>query len=126
MVKFAENPVQDKERNSAPETPVEGSGTSTSDGGQNGKDKAGLRKEDDTQKKRRRRNKPKNAADGRPMKKTRRNSLSKAPRDPRDAASPIISPAPDTRSQSPVIDFDGLSRPSKAYHYYHSRLENCR
>lgn len=42
------------------------------------------------------------------QKKTRKNSLSKAPRDPRDAISPPIEP--ETPS---VIDFDGLSRPSK-------------
>src|SRR5271154_1616489 len=47
----------------------------------------------------------------RPMKK-RRHSLSKAARDPRDEASPV-EPDVGTRSPSPVIDFDGLSRPSK-------------
>jgi GTP cyclohydrolase I len=45
----------------------------------------------------------------------RRHSVSKPARDPRDEASP---PRPSqelagTRSPSPVIDFDGLSRPSK-------------
>jgi len=41
----------------------------------------------------------------------RRHSVSKPARDPRDEASP---PTPATeRSPSPVIDFDGLSRPSK-------------
>ncbi|OAA55502.1 GTP cyclohydrolase I [Niveomyces insectorum RCEF 264] len=51
-------------------------------------------------------------------KSKRRPSISKAARDPRDepessptrSPSPIKSPA--TRSPSPVIDFDGLSRPS--------------
>lgn len=47
----------------------------------------------------------------RPIKK-RRYSLSKAARDPRDEASPV-EPDLGTRSPSPVIDFDGLSKPSK-------------
>jgi GTP cyclohydrolase I len=45
----------------------------------------------------------------------RRQSVSKPARDPRDEASPLRpsqEPA-GTRSPSPVIDFDGLSRPSK-------------
>jgi GTP cyclohydrolase IA len=42
----------------------------------------------------------------------RRLSVSKPARDPRDEASPV---AAGTRSPSPVIDFDGLSRPSKSY-----------
>ena len=48
----------------------------------------------------------------------RRHSVSKPARDPRDEASPIR-PSRElagTRSPSPVIDFDGLSRPSK-YRY---------
>jgi GTP cyclohydrolase IA len=46
--------------------------------------------------------------------KKRRNSLSKAARDPRDKASPV-EPDVSTRSPSPVIDFDGLIKPSKFY-----------
>jgi GTP cyclohydrolase IA len=45
----------------------------------------------------------------------RRNSISKAARDPRDQPTPSkksISAGTVTRSPSPVIDFDGLSRPS--------------
>ena len=45
----------------------------------------------------------------------RRHSVSKPARDPRDEASPFR-PSQElagTRSPSPVIDFDGLSRPSK-------------
>jgi len=63
--------------------------------------------------KKKRKNKNRRSKDGdrRPMKK-RRNSLSKAARDPRDEASPV-EPDPGTRSPSPVIDFDGLSKPSK-------------
>ena len=45
----------------------------------------------------------------------RRLSVSKPARDPRDEASPTRpdTEAVGTRSPSPVIDFDGLSRPSK-------------
>ncbi len=44
----------------------------------------------------------------------RRHSVSKPARDPRDEASPYASVLEDdeTRSPSPVIDFDGLSKPS--------------
>ena len=53
-------------------------------------------------------------ANGLEVKKKRRHSVSKPARDPRDQASPLSS-EPDvvgTRSPSPVIDFDGLSKPS--------------
>lgn len=48
----------------------------------------------------------------------RRNSLAKASRDPRDEPAPkkrpsIAGAVTTTRSPSPVIDFDGLSRPSR-------------
>jgi len=43
----------------------------------------------------------------------RRLSVSKPARDPRDeAAASLLEPLTETRSPSPVIDFDGLSRPS--------------
>lgn len=48
----------------------------------------------------------------------RRHSVSKPARDPRDNPSPQR-PVPEvsgTRSPSPVIDFDGLSRPSTSIH----------
>jgi GTP cyclohydrolase IA len=63
--------------------------------------------------KKKRKNKDRGSKDGerQPIKK-RRHSLSKAARDPRDEASPIEADV-GTRSPSPVIDFDGLSRPSK-------------
>lgn len=63
--------------------------------------------------KKKRKNKDRGSKDGerQPMKK-RRHSLSKAARDPRDEASPVEADV-GTRSPSPVIDFDGLSRPSK-------------
>jgi len=49
-------------------------------------------------------------------KKARRQSISKAARDPRDepdSSSAPPTPEIQTRSPSPVIDFDGLSKPSK-------------
>ena len=53
---------------------------------------------------------------GESSKKKRRHSVSKPARDPRDQASPATSePGIGTRSPSPVIDFDGLSRPSKPH-----------
>lgn len=50
--------------------------------------------------------------------KNRRNSLGKAARDPRDEPTKkrrvsIVEEVVPSRSTSPVIDFDGLSRPSK-------------
>jgi hypothetical protein len=61
--------------------------------------------------KHRKRNRREVGADGKKKHKKRRNSLSKPPRDARDAASPTIE-SPGTRSPSPAIDFDGLSFPS--------------
>jgi GTP cyclohydrolase I len=47
----------------------------------------------------------------------RRHSVSKPARDPRDEASPLrpSEGLAGTRSPSPVIDFDGLSRPSRCH-----------
>ena len=67
------------------------------------------RQEDEESQKKRKRDKKKSR--GRPLKR-RRYSIGKAARDPRDEASPHES-EPGTRSPSPVIDFDGLSRPSQ-------------
>jgi GTP cyclohydrolase I len=50
-----------------------------------------------------------------PNRGTRRNSVSKPARDPRDEASPVEGEeSPGAGSLSRVIDFDGLSRPSKS------------
>lgn len=64
-------------------------------------------------KKRKRRSKSERSTKGAPHKK-RRHSVSKPARDPRDEASPVASEPDNTeaRSPSPVIDFDGLSKPS--------------
>lgn len=63
-------------------------------------------------KKRRKNRGTKAREDGRRPIKKRRHSLSKAARDPRDEASPVGLDT-GTRSPSPVIDFDGLSKPSE-------------
>jgi hypothetical protein len=72
--------------------------------------------EDEESRKKRKRDKKKSR--GRSLKR-RHYSISKAARDPRDEASPT-EPEPGTRSPSPVIDFDGLSRPSKYLNSVHS------
>ena len=73
------------------------------------------RPEDEEGRKKRKRDKKRS----RGRSKRRHYSISKAARDPRDEASPT-EPEPGTRSPSPVIDFDGLSRPSKCLHPVHS------
>lgn len=107
MVQFAENGDAEKERIG---TVVESSETPIpSDGDKSGKD-AAVKKE----KRRRRKAKTAAGADGEhKTKKKRRNSLSKAPRDPRDGVDSPTEVEVGTRSPSPVIDFDGLSKPSK-------------
>ena len=54
------------------------------------------------------------ASKKRKKRKSRRLSVTKPARDPLDDPSPRtpVEEAPETRSPSPVIDFDGLSRPS--------------
>lgn len=54
----------------------------------------------------------------------RRHSVSKPARDPRDEASPVEEDEDEVRSPSPVIDFDGLSRPSKSFFIFCFRSFN--
>jgi GTP cyclohydrolase IA len=77
------------------------------------------RKSDDKEgqsKKKKRKSKSERRANinGSSLHSKRRHSVSKPARDPRDEASPSTSEleVSGTRSPSPVIDFDGLSRPS--------------
>lgn len=65
----------------------------------------------DESSKKKRKNKEKKDGKQRSLKK-RRHSISRVARDPRDDPSPTATTSPGTRSPSPVIDFDGLSRPS--------------
>lgn len=106
MIKFADSPSDTKNRN----------GESTDDSraasedGTNSKRRQAVNGGEEGHKKKRK-HKDRKSKDGRALKK-RRHSLSKAARDPRDEASPIELES-GTRSPSPVIDFDGLSRPSE-------------
>ncbi len=110
MVKFTETSEEEKDNNDVALTPVDASSAVASDAdGKTSKDAA---KKEPVKEKRRRR-KAKAGTDGEPRKKKRRNSLSKAPRDPRDGVNSPIEEDIGTRSPSPVIDFDGLSKPSK-------------
>ncbi|KFY05002.1 hypothetical protein V491_09218 [Pseudogymnoascus sp. VKM F-3775] len=96
MVKLTANPERRVVPNSAPVTPAQVSRIPTPNGVPEGKGK-----NDESSKRRRRRKARK-----------RRNSIGKAPRDPRDAVSPPEEIESETRSPSPGIDFEGLSKPS--------------
>lgn len=106
MVKFAESSPETKDRNGVPtdisRVASEDEDTSKKRPSANGGEEGSKKK---------RRHKDRKSKDGQPIKK-RRYSISKAARDPRDEASPIELES-GTRSPSPVIDFDGLSRPSE-------------
>jgi GTP cyclohydrolase IA len=107
MVNFADTAadVKNNNDNSANESAVASSDEHPSRTSPND-----TRQEDGSRKKRQRdRKKP----SGRPLKR-RHYSIGKAARDPRDEASPT-EPETGARSPSPVIDFDGLSRPSKHF-----------
>jgi GTP cyclohydrolase I len=109
MVKFIDHSLDAKDRNGE-------AAESSTHGNDVDEEVNGIRNADSIEgegPKKKRKNKDRRSKDGepRPMKK-RRHSLSKAARDPRDEASPL-EPDAGTRSPSPVIDFDGLSRPSK-------------
>lgn len=113
MVKFTENSEEEKGRNGAIVPNDEASGISTPIEEFKAPDSAKKEGKD-----KRRRRKAKAGQDGEQprKKKTRRNSLSKAPRDPRDGVDSPIEQEVGTRSPSPVIDFDGLSKPSENSH----------
>lgn len=119
MVKFAKSPP--KQSLDEDEVVESAMATDSEADVRNGKEKADSdRGEMEGLKKRKRKSKSKaeNGAkhNGPDLKKKRRLSVSKPARDPRDEASPGTS-EPDvvgTRSPSPVIDFDGLSKPSKS------------
>ena len=104
MVEFADSPSTGKELNMNGESGTTSSGQATPNGGVDG----GV--ERSRKRKRRSRGLRTNGSISR-----RRLSVSKPARDPRDEASPARpeTAAGGTRSPTPVIDFDGLSRPSK-------------
>jgi GTP cyclohydrolase I len=102
MVKFAE----DSDNTEINRQVLESSGASSPEA--NGSTHKAVNGEEG---KKKRKHRDKTSKNGRSIKK-RRHSMSKAARDPRDEASPVEDAG--TRSPSPVIDFDGLSRPSKS------------
>lgn len=75
------------------------------------------RAEDGHTKKRKRKHKSEKGPKANGSHSKRRHSVSKPARDPRDEASPVRAQkeVAGTRSPSPVIDFDGLSRPSTGF-----------
>jgi GTP cyclohydrolase I len=110
MVKFVDGVTNPKE---GPEILTDESAIGSEIEQANGKKRGvGGEGEDGTKKKRKRDRRPKS------MRK-RRLSLSKAARDPRDEASPVGLDV-GTRSPSPLIDFDGLSRPSESREPVHA------
>lgn len=112
MVKFLDEPSSPNSRSedsmtgSEQEKPVNGTSSNASNGGVRRGSGEG---EGEGQKKKRKRRERKSKPN-----KARRHSLSKAARDPRDNPSPTgTQELAISRSPSPLIDFDGLSRPSK-------------
>ncbi|KIN00091.1 hypothetical protein OIDMADRAFT_54697 [Oidiodendron maius Zn] len=105
MVNFEGTAVEVKHNNV---NSVNESAVASSDEHPNRTSEDDTRQEDGSRKKRQRDRKQ---PSGRFLKR-RHYSISKAARDPRDEASPT-EPELGVRSPSPVIDFDGLSRPSR-------------
>jgi GTP cyclohydrolase I len=112
MVEFARLPSkaidEDEDDINRPASSNSSDNNAARDGSQNLKRKSGLNQE--SKKKKRKRVATVNGV----HKSKRSHSVSKPARDPRDEASPPRSSTDitGTRSPSPVIDFDGLSRPS--------------
>ena len=112
MVQFANPPTQGKEEDEEAITEMPAL-SSSEEGAANGSSK---RKSDDEGHGKKRKRKSKSEKGSKVNGVKRRHSVSKPARDPRDEASSPRSKKElvGTRSPSPVIDFDGLSRPSKA------------
>jgi GTP cyclohydrolase I len=108
MVNFADTATEAKNNNNG--NSANESAVASSDEHPNRTSRNDTRQEDESRKKRQRDRKK---SSGRSLKR-RRYSISKAARDPRDEAS-ATEPEPGAQSPSPVIDFDGLSRPSKFF-----------
>jgi GTP cyclohydrolase I len=114
MVVFANLPLKDSE---GEVVEMAESGSSDQEA-INGKLKRKTEADGEVSKKKRRRSKDRSAkANGSKSASKRRHSVSKPARDPRDGAPIVDSHGKDSdsaiRSPSPVIDFDGLSKPSK-------------
>ncbi|KAF4611382.1 hypothetical protein G7Y89_g15631 [Cudoniella acicularis] len=112
MVQFFNSPSKGKEED---DNILRMPDSSSSDQGiPNGTSKRKSDEEAHSSKKRKRKSKSEKGSKVNGSLFKRRHSMSKPARDPRDEASPARPPKGDgdTRSPSPVIDFDGLSRPS--------------
>ncbi|KAH7371838.1 GTP cyclohydrolase [Cadophora sp. MPI-SDFR-AT-0126] len=113
MVQFANLPSKSKDSDS--ENAVKMTSSNSSDQEvPNGSTSRGAATEEGLTKKRKRKQKSEKGAKVNGSHAKRRLSVSKPARDPRDEASPARpeKEIAGTRSPSPVIDFDGLSRPS--------------
>merc|ERR1711977_421229 len=113
MVQFANLPSKNKDSDS--ENAVKMTSSNSSDQEvPNGSSSRGGGTEEGHSKKRKRKQKSEKGGKVNGSHSKRRHSVSKPARDPRDEASPVRpqKEIAGTRSPSPVIDFDGLSRPS--------------
>lgn len=113
MVQFATLPSKPKDSDTEDAVKM----TSSNPSDQELPNGSGLQKgnaEDGHSKKRKRKQKSEKGGKVNGSSAKRRHSVSKPARDPRDEASPVRpqEEIAGTRSPSPVIDFDGLSRPS--------------
>lgn len=113
MVQFANLPSKSEDSDS--ENAVKMTSSNSSDQEvPNGSSSRGGGTEEGHSKKRKRKQKSEKGGKFNGSHSKRRHSVSKPARDPRDEASPVRpqKEIAGTRSPSPVIDFDGLSRPS--------------
>jgi len=110
MVRFVDNHTEFKDQN-GDTTDASGAGIEAEEKVNGTRLHAGA--DSEGYKKKRKHKEKRSKEDGRRIVKKRRHSFSKAARDPRDEASPVELD-PGSRSPSPVIDFDGLSRPSRS------------
>ncbi|PVH79639.1 GTP cyclohydrolase I [Cadophora sp. DSE1049] len=113
MVQFANLPSKNKDSDSENAVKMTSSNSSDQDM-PNGSVSKGAGTEEGHTKKRKRKQKSEKGVKVNGSHAKRRHSVSKPARDPRDEASPVRpqKEIAGTRSPSPVIDFDGLSRPS--------------
>ena len=115
MVQFANTPLKSKVEDEGEDSKASVASLSEQESANGLLKRKSDDREGQTKKKRKSKSEKGDKVNGRPSKKKRRHSVGKPARDPRDEASPPGTDEEDvagTRSPSPVIDFDGLSRPS--------------
>jgi GTP cyclohydrolase I len=114
MVQFAKTPPKSKVEDEGEGSKVSIASSSEQESANGSPKRKSDEREGQSKKKRKSKSEKGDKVNGRPSKKKRRHSVSKPARDPRDEASPpgTEEDVAGTRSPSPVIDFDGLSRPS--------------